>query len=60
MSPDVVAKPHAAVRAAASTEVMRKRFDDEGAGSPADFGVMLKSELDLWRKVVVDGNLWLD
>jgi hypothetical protein len=43
---------------------MRKRFDDEGAeaisGSSADFGAMLKKELDLWRKVVSDGNLWLD
>jgi tripartite-type tricarboxylate transporter receptor subunit TctC len=64
LPPDVVARLDAAVRAAASSDVMLKRFDDEGAevvtGSPSGFAAMLKSELASWRQVVKDGNLWLD
>jgi tripartite-type tricarboxylate transporter receptor subunit TctC len=64
MPANVITKLDAAIRAAVASDVMQKRFEEEGAevvtGSPADFGKMLKDELAGWRKVVTDGNLWLD
>jgi tripartite-type tricarboxylate transporter receptor subunit TctC len=64
MPADVVAKLDEAVRSVMMSEVMKRRFDEEGAvivtGSPADFAAMLKTEFANWRQVVKDGNLWLD
>ena len=61
MPPSVVAAIDKAVRDALTADVVRKRFEDEGAeivtSSQAEFAQLLRSDLDMWRQVVKDGNL---
>ena len=64
VQPPVVAVLNQAVNEATASDVLHKRFADEGAeafrGSPADFADALKDELKNWRKVVQDSGLKLD
>ncbi len=57
----VIAKLNQAVNAAAASETMIKRFQDEGAetfrGNPEAFAAMMAEEKKVWQKVVADGNL---
>lgn len=61
LPPHVIETLDKAVKDSVRTEVMRKRFEDEGAeivdATPAQFGAMLRDELAVWRGVVKDGNL---
>ncbi len=61
LPPHVIETLDKAVKDSVRTEVMRKRFEDEGAeivdATPGEFGAMLAAELAVWRQVVKDGNL---
>ncbi len=64
LSPAIAAELNRAVNEATASEVLRKRFADEGAeafrGSPAEFADALKEELRNWRKVVQDSGIKMD
>jgi tripartite-type tricarboxylate transporter receptor subunit TctC len=59
---DIVAKLHAGVVQALQDPVIRKRFIDDGAeptpsATPEEFGVLIRSEMTKWAKVVKDANI---
>lgn len=58
---DVVSTLDKAVKAAAASDKVRKRFEDEGAevlsASQSEFRALMQRDLAMWRKVVADGNL---
>ena len=59
---DIVSKLHAGVVQALQDPVIRKRFVDDGAeptpsATPEEFGVLIRSEMTKWAKVVKDANI---
>jgi tripartite-type tricarboxylate transporter receptor subunit TctC len=64
LPPPIAAALNQAINEAAASEVLKKRFSDEGAdpfrGSPTDFQAMLDAELNGWRKVVQESGLKLE
>ena len=60
----VVRRLNEIVNEAAAGDVLARRFADEGAepfrGTPDDFSLILREELNGWRKVVQDGGLKLN
>jgi len=64
MSPETVAALNAAINEATAGEAMARRFADEGAervaGTPAEFGAVIRHELEGWRKVVQEAGLKIE
>jgi tripartite-type tricarboxylate transporter receptor subunit TctC len=61
---DIVRALNKAINDSAASEELKRRFENEGAdtfaGTPGDFGNVLKDELDGWRRVVREGGLKLE
>ena len=61
---EIVATLNGAINEAAASDALRRRFVDEGAepfaGSGAEFGAIIRQELEAWRKVVLTAGIKVD
>lgn len=64
LPPEIVGALNKAINASAAGEEMKKRFETEGAdpniGPPDDLAIVLKEELEGWRRVVREGGLKIE
>ena len=64
LSPQIATALNQTINDGAASEVLKKRFSDEGAdpfrGNPAEFKAMLDAELSGWRRVVQESGLKLE